>query len=664
MWVYNNLPTKALKEKYGFEAKQDWADHLMKSSVRFNVGGSGSFISSRGLVLTNHHVAADTLHKISTAAKDYHEEGFLAKTPAEEIPAKDLELNQLVSIEDVTQEVETSIRADMDAATATAAKRAVIAKIEKESFEKTGLRSDVVTLYQGGQYHLYRYKVYTDVRLVFSPEFQTAFFGGDPDNFEYPRYNLDMTIFRVYENGKPASTPDYLKWSTHGAKEDELVFVSGHPGSTNRLYTVDALKFYRDVQIPYSLRLLKRREVALQLYRQLGKEQERRADDDFFSIQNSRKAYMGQQKGLLQLGIFADKEREEMKLRAQVAADPKLKELEGAWAKITEAKKAHAKVLERRGLLESGHAFNSRLFALARTLTRLVEESAKPNGERLPEYRDSGRASLEQALYSDAPIYPDLEVATLTDSLSFLAEQYGYSHPLVQRLLGGRDPEEVAQHAVDNTQLFDVDVRRLIAKGGISAIRSSLDPFIVMARLVDKAARAARKEYEEKVASVETQAYTQIAKAIFATKGTSVYPDATFTLRLAYGTVKGYSVAGRKVAPQTTIGGAFDHEAKHGSVFPWTLPASWHAAKAKLDLNVPFNFVSTNDIIGGNSGSPVVNRAGELVGLIFDGNIQSLTASYVYSDEVSRAVSVHSAGMLEILNKVYGASALVGELGK
>ncbi len=664
MWVYNNLPTKALKDKYGFEAKPDWADHLMKSSVRFNVGGSGSFISSNGLILTNHHVAADALHKISDKTKDYHQDGFLAKTQAEEIPAKDLELNQLVSIEDVTKEVEASTVADMDVAAATAARRATIAKIEKDSFEKTGLRSDVVTLYQGGQYHLYRYKVYTDVRVVFAPEFQTAFLGGDPDNFEYPRYNLDMTIVRVYENGKPAVTPDFLKWSASGAKPDELVFVSGHPGSTNRLYTVDALTFYRDVQIPYTLRLLKRREVALQLYRQLGKEQERRAGDDFFGIQNSRKAYMGQQKGLLQLPIFADKQREEMKLRAQIAADPKLKEFEGAWDKIGQAKKVHAKLLKRRALLENGDAFNSRLFALARTLVRLADESAKPNGVRLPEFRDSNRSSLEQALYSEAEIYADLEVAMLTDSLNFLAEEFGYSHPLVQRLLSGRSPEEVAQYAVAKTQLFDVGSRRLIAKGGKAAIKGSLDPFIMMARLVDSASRAVRKEYEEKVGTVESLAYAQIAKALFAIKGTTVYPDATFSLRLAYGTVKEYTANGQKIAPLTTIGGAFDHEAKHGSLFPWTLPKSWHAAKGQMDLSTPLNFVATNDIIGGNSGSPVVNQAGELVGLIFDGNIQSLTSKYIYSDEISRAVAVHSSGMLEALKKVYGATALVAELGK
>ncbi len=664
MWVYNNLPIKQIQEKYGFEITPAWSEHVMKSSVRFNTGGSGSFISSNGLVLTNHHVAAHTLHEISTAQKDYYKDGFLAKTQAEEVPAKGLELNRLESIDDVTAIVNAAVGADMDAAAAFAARRDAIANIEKESLEKTGLRSDVITLYQGGQYHLYRYKKFTDVRVVFSPEYGTAFFGGDPDNFEYPRYNLDMCIFRVYENGQPAKIDHFLKWSSKGAADGDLIFVSGHPGTTNRMFTTDALQFLRDERLRYNLQFITRRENTLQLYRQRSAEAARQAQDDFFGMQNSRKALSGMLKGMQDERFLAKKQREEYQLRAKLLADPSQQDLVDAWDKIAAAQKEHGKILRRRALLELGHAFDSKLFGIARTLVRLATENAKPNEKRLPLYRDSGRATLEQKLYSPDPIYRELEVALLTASLTEFAAHFGYEHALVDKVLRGRSAEETARRLVDDCLLDDVNIRKLIAKGGLNAIKSSRDPMIQAAVAIDKAARALEVQYQTKVDEVEKQAYAQVAKALFSIKGTSTYPDATFTLRLAYGTVKGYqSSGGKQVAAMTTLGGAFDHETAHGARDPWVLPPSWHAAKSSLDLSVPFNFVSTADIIGGNSGSPVLNQAGELVGLIFDGNIESLTANYLYDDVVSRAVSVHSAGMLEAMNKIYGATDLVKEIG-
>ncbi len=662
MWVYTNLPKAHLKSAYGFEPTPEWTEHLMKSSVRFPQG-SGSFISANGLVLTNHHVAMDYLHKISTASRNIAEDGFLATSQAAEIPITDLELNQLESIEDVTKQVEGSVRAGMTTDEATAARRSTIALIEKESKDQTKLLSQVVTLYQGGQYHLYRYKVYKDVRLVFAPEFRIAFFGGDPDNFEFPRYNLDMTVVRAYENGKPAAIKHYLKWSTEGAKADELVFVSGHPGKTNRLYTVDALRFMRDVRIKYVLDLLRRREIALLLYGSTGAEAKRHSQDELFAIQNSRKVYLGQLKGLQSNEIFAQKQSEELELRAQVAADENLRHLGDAWSEVSKAQKAHNKILVKRGLLEQMHAFNSQYFMMARTLVRLADEKQKPNGDRLFEYQDGGREVLESTLFSPAPIYEDLEVAKLSESLSLLAETYGYNHPLVQKVLNGKDPQTVAEQAVAGTKLGSVAIRKLLAGSSPAELRQSHDPFIQMALAVEKQARSVRAQYDA-IVETELQAYSRISQALFAVKGTSVYPDATFTLRLAYGSVKGYRTGGADVAPMTTLGGAFDHEKAHGAVDPWLLPESWHKAKANLDLTVPFNFVSTADIIGGNSGSPVVNRDGELVGLIFDGNIQSLTSSYVYDDDVSRSVSVHSAGIMEVLKNVYHAADLVKELGQ
>jgi hypothetical protein len=661
MWLYNQLPKAQLKAKYGFEPTDAWAEHAMKSSVRFNSGGSGSFISPNGLVLTNHHVAADTLYKLSTAQNNLLENGFLARTEAEELKAPDLELNQLVSIEDVTTRVNAAVTASMTVAEAAAARRTVIAQVEKESFDKTGLRSDVVTLYRGGAYHLYRYKKYTDVRVVFAPEAATAFFGGDPDNFEYPRYDLDMTILRVYENDKPAQTPNYFKWSKAGAADGELVFVSGHPGRTNRMFTTEALLFLRDYRLPYTLDNLRHKEILLQQYGVQSAEQARQAKDELFYVQNSRKANLGMLKGLQDPSLIAAKQRAEYRLRALVEANPALKGLSTAWETVSKAQVAQRKLYVRFQLLEKLHGFDSTVFKIARHLVRLADEDVKKNEDRLAEYRDSGRASLEQELFSEAPLYLELETAKLAGSFSYLMQHLGEQNPLVRKVLQGKEPEARAAELLGNTVLFDTSVRRLLAKGGKKAIKNSYDPMILLARDVDRAMRAIRKQFEEQVDEVEQQAYGQIAQAIFAVQGTGTYPDATFTLRLAYGVVKGYQENGKTIAPWTTIGGAFEHEAAHGAVEPWKLPKSWHDAKSSLDLSTPFNFVSTADIIGGNSGSPVFNQAGEIVGLIFDGNIQSLPSNYTYTDSQARAVSVHSSAIREAVEKVYGATELVKE---
>lgn len=665
MWVFNNLPRAQLKEKYGFEPTAEWIDHVMKSSVRFNSGGSGSFISSTGLVLTNHHVGADTLHKISTAEHDYFKEGFLAKTHADEPKAPDLELNVLQSIEDVTARVNAAVTTEMTPPQAFMARRAVIATIEKESLDKTGQRSDVVTLYQGGQYHLYRYKKYTDIRLVWAPEFEIAFFGGDPDNFEYPRYDLDACIFRAYENDKPAKIEHFLKWSKGGAGDGELVFVSGHPGKTDRLNTMAALKFNRDVRVPYVLNLLRRLEIMLLQYSQDGEEQTRIGKDDLFGVQNSRKAYLGQIAGLQDAGIMAKKEAAEKAFRERVESDPKMKAAYGsAWDKIEQAKRVHAELIVDNALLEQGRGFAGTLFSVARTLVRLAEENEKPNTQRLPEYSDAGRASLELQLYSTAPIYEDLELAKLTDSLSYLAEKFGGDHPLVKKVLDGKGPATRAAELINGTKLKDVAERKKLAEGKKAAMEASKDPMILLARLVDADARAVRKKMEEQVVEVERQAYAQIARALFEIEGPSRYPDATFTLRLSFGTVKGYTENGKPIPPWTTMGGTYEHADKHGNKSPWALPRSWHDRRSQIDAKTPFNFVSTCDIIGGNSGSPVINKNAELVGLIFDGNIQSLVGDFIFDETQNRAVSVHSSAILESLKKVYGADALAGELGK
>ncbi|MGO8745818.1 MAG: S46 family peptidase [Thermoguttaceae bacterium] len=665
MWLFNNPPRKILKEKYQFDPSDEWLAHLRLASVRFNSGGSGSFVSSDGLVMTNHHVGADALQKMGDKDKDYMKTGFYAKTRREEVRCLDLELNVLQSIEDVTSRVNAAVKPGMTPAEAFRARRAATNTIEKESFDKTGLRSDVITLYHGGLYHLYRFKKYTDVRLVFAPEQQAAFFGGDPDNFEYPRYDLDICFFRVYENGKPAKIKDHLEWSKAGAGDGELVLVSGHPGNTDRLNTVAHLDFLRDRVFPFTLRLLFRREVLLRTYSERIKENARQAMEELFGVENSRKARLGGLAGLQTPAIMEQKQSEERKLREAVAADPRLKEQIGdPWSQVAAAIKVYGKILDDNSLLERGTAFNSHLFSLARGLVRMAEESAKPNPQRLREYTESSRDSLTMQLFSEAPIYDGMEIATLADSLSMYLEIAGAENPLAKQVLAGKSPQERAAELVRGTQLKDVAVRKKLAEGGVKAIAESQDPMIQLARLVDPAARAVRKTYEEKVEEPLRQAYGKISKARFALYGTDIYPDATFTLRLAFGVVSGYEELGTRIPPWTTIAGLYERSAEHDNQPPFNLPESWVTHKGQLNPATPLNFVSTADIIGGNSGSPVVNRKGEFVGIIFDGNIQSLVLDFIYTEDQSRALAVHSSAIREALRKVYGASRLADELGR
>ena len=657
MWLFNDLPRERLESKYGFQPTAEWADHLMKSSVRFNSGGSASFISSHGLVLTNHHVGADTLHKISTPENNYYKNGFLAKSYDEEIPAPDLELNQLISLEDVTAQVQAAVTDAMTPAEAAAARRSVMAQIEKESLDKTGLRSDVVTLYGGGRYHLYRYKKYTDVRLVWAPEAAIAFFGGDADNFEYPRYDLDACIFRVYEDGKPAQVEHFLKWSNTGVKEGELIFVSGNPGRTSRLSTLAALKFQRDVRLPLTMDLIRRREILLQQFAQRSPENERRAHDDMFGTQNSRKARTGMLQGLQDPVFMAQKEAVEKDLLATIARDPKLREHAQAWKTI------EGLLPRQKELMTKGLAFNVSLFQTALTLVRMEVEDKKPSTQRLREFRDSARESLLQQLFSPAPVYKDLEQVKLADLLALMMEQRGGDDPLVKQILDGKSPKARAAELVQGTKLDDVEFRKELAADGGKALASCTDPMIQLARIVDPESRQLRDK-QESIDEEERQAYARVAEAMFATQGTSTYPDATFTLRLSYGTVIGYEQEGETIPPWTTLGGAFDYEKLHNATDPWELPPSWHTHRKDLPACAQFNFVSTADIIGGNSGSPVVNKDLELVGLIFDGNLQSLPGDFRYDDRQDRAVSVSSQAIRTTLEKIYGAQRIVDELGR
>ncbi|HEY2971027.1 MAG TPA: S46 family peptidase [Pyrinomonadaceae bacterium] len=665
MWTFNNVPREDIKQKYGFEVTDDWLRKVQLASVRFNNGGSGSFVSPNGLVLTNYHIVEDIVGERSTASKDYAKEGFVARTQAEEMKAEGLELNQLISIEDVTTRVNGAVKDGMSAAEANAARRAQISAIETESTAATGMRSDVVTLYQGGQYSLYRYKKYTDVRLVFVPEFQAAFFGGDPDNFNFPRFNIDMALVRVYENDQPVKVENYFKWSKTGAKDGELVFVTGHPGTTQRLNTVAHLESLRDVTIPLILRMLESRRVALKQYMAQGEEQTRRAQNELNSIENSIKVYKGQVAGLKDAKLMAKKRQAEEALRNSIAADPRKKqEYGGAWEAIAKGRKDLAEYDRDRRFLDLAAGFNTPLFGYARTLVRLADENEKPDAQRLPEYMNTRRGALEAALYSTAPIYDDFEKMKLANSLAFMQSEYGPNHPLVKKVLKGKTPEARAAELIDKTKLKDVEYRKQVAIAGVRMTHSSDDPMIDLARDIDKEARAVRKRYEEEVVAVERANYAKIAHALFEEQGTKLYPDATFTLRLSYGAVKGYRENGKFVPPFTTLGGLYARSNKFHHAFPYNLPPRWLSMRAAINPKTPFNFVSTNDIIGGNSGSPTINKNAELVGLIFDGNIQSLVGNFEYDESVNRSISVDVRAMLEVLRKVFKADAIADELMK
>ena len=662
MWLFNRLPVERLKANHDFAPAGDWAEHVMRSSVRISSGGSGSLVSAEGLVFTNHHVASTYVQELSTEEKNLLENGFFARTRAEELRCPGAEALVLWEIEEVTERVRAVVAPEMDPGAAEKARRAEIAVIEKESREKTDLHSEVVTLYQGGEFHLYRYRRYDDVRLVMAPEVGAAFFGGDPDNFSFPRYCLDVAFLRLYEDDKPARVEHHLRWSVRGARENELVLVAGNPGRTQRQNTVDHLRFLRDVIYPGTLETLYRREIALQQFSLRGAEAKRLARDDLFSVQNGRKALRGILSGLLDPAIIEAKVRAEAALRARVAKDPDLGARVGDWSRIASSVAGYREMYRDYQYLERGRAFWSDLYRKARGIVRLVGEKEKPDTERLPEYRDAVLPRVEQQLYSPAPIDAGLEVAKLTDSLTCFSAAFGADHPLVRTVLAGRSPADRAYQLVSGSDLTSVEKRRELVEGKASAVDSSEDPMVQLARTVDPYARDVRKKHDDFVRGVQTEAYGRISRARFAVTGTSVYPDATFTLRLAYGVVKGWEEGGTRIEPFTRLDGAFRLHEEHGGQDPYTLPASWLESRDAMSLATHFNFVSTADIVGGNSGSPVINRDAEVVGIIFDGNLHSLVLDLAYTEEKARSVSVSAEAVIEALRVVYRLDDLVKEL--
>lgn len=660
MWLFNKPPLKQLEERHGFKPTPQWLEHLQKSAVRFNNGGSGSFVSPDGLILTNHHVGAGIIASLSSAENNRMEDGFLAGTREQELPCGDLELNVLMSIRDVTDEVESSVKEGMSPAEAVAARRAVISRLQEVSPDQTArTRRDVVTLYQGGMYHLYEYHRYSDVRLVFAPERKLGAFGGDPDNFEFPRYCLDCCFFRAYEDGKPAVTEHFLKWSRGGAKENELVFVAGHPGSTNRNLTQAQVVRMRDTGLPYGMERLYRKEVLLSAWSAKDRENRRRALGPLTGVQNGRKARSASLNGLLNPAFMEKRATAENTFREVLKANTAWKDTEAAFGTIETEINKDPLGKQRAGLVAKGDGFDSSLFMIARTLVQASEEFQKPDAARLPGFNEARRKTLELSLFSDDPVYKDLETLKLADSLVVLCNKLGSDDPTVISVLAGKSPAQRAAELVSGTELQDVSKRKALYEGGKDSVSASQDPMIRLAILLDAETRQLIKADEESD-EILKQAHSAIAKARFAVEGESRYPDATFSLRLSFGKVTGVPSTG--TPHHTTYSGLFARSEEQGSIPPFDLPERWKEKQDAIGKDVAMNFISTNDITGGNSGSPVVDRNGNLVGLIFDGNYDSLVNNLAYDETTARAVSVDSAGIWEALEKIYGATSLLDEL--
>ena len=659
MWTYNGFPRAQLEKKYGVKVDDAWLDHVRLSSARLAQGCSASFVSPNGLVLTNHHCVEGCLQDLSSAQKDYLATGFHAKTAADEVKCPVLEVNQLVEITDVTARLKKAT-AGLSGQRFIDAQKAETGRIETECQTSPALRCNVVTLYHGGRYDLYRYRRYQDVRMVFAPEFAIAFFGGDPDNFMFPRFDLDMSLVRVYEDGKPLQSKNFLEWNAAGPAEGDVVFVSGHPGRTDRQLTMAELQYQRDVQLPATLMRLSELRGAVTEFQNRGPEQRRVSNGLLFGVENSLKALKGEREALADRDFFAQKAAAEAAFRKKLAADPK----DGpaalqAYASIQQAEDLRKSVRDEVNYVMGSSGFLTTYFQLARTLVRGADERQKKNEDRLQEFQEATLPAVTQSLFSSAPIDDEFEIFKLTWSLTKLRETLGPDHAFTKKVLGQESPAETAKRLVSGTKLRDPAVRKQLWEGGKAAVDASQDPMIAFARAVDPDSRAVRKMYEDEIESVVKKGSEAIAQARLAVEGTSGYPDATFTLRLTYGTVKGWT-EGKKVVPAfTDLAGAF---ARHTGREPFALPKSWLEAKPRLDLTTRFNFAATTDIIGGNSGSPVVARDGRIVGLVFDGNIWSLGGNYGFDEKLNRTVAVDTAAITEALDKIYGATRILEEL--
>jgi len=663
MWTLDHLPLQQMQQRYGFAPDKNWIEHIQHSTVRLAEGCSGSFVSADGLVMTNHHCANTCLSQLSKGGNNYMDAGFGAAKQEDEPKCPDMELNQLDTISDVTAQVNAAT-SGKNGADRIKAERAIGSKLEQAcvSGDAKTWRCDMVPLYHGGRYAMYKYRRYQDVRLVFAPEQSIAFFGGDPDNFNFPRYDLDVTFFRAYVDGKPAHTPDFLKFRSEGPKAGDMTFVVGNPGSTQRETPWLELSNMRDHHLVPIFGYLSELRGLLWQYSRDSEQQAKEAQDMLFGIDNTLKVYKGWLETLTDPDFATRKAQEDAGLRDWIAADPtRVKKFGDPWAQLAKAQQRGNELQDRYSMITGGRGFGvgTELFHDAVTLVRGAEQRAKPDAERLPAYREANLPAVEQSLVGDVPIYPQYEQTLMAWSMEKLRQTLGADDPFVKQMLGNQSPEQLAKSLVDGTRLADPALRKQLWEGGAKAVNASSDPMIAFARRIEPVADKIRKDYEDNVEAPTKQANEAIAQARFARDGASSYPDATFTPRLSFGKVVGWREGDHDVPPFTKVAGLYERAT---GAAPYKLPESWLQAKGVLDPSTPFDFVTDNDIIGGNSGSPVIDREGRAVGLIFDGNIHSLGGDFVYDGTKNRAVAVDTAILVEATRKVYKLPRLANEL--
>jgi hypothetical protein len=660
MWTFDNFPAAAVKAKLGVSIDQAWLDRIRGAAVRLSTGCSASVITGQGLVFSNHHCVRDCAQSLSTSKIDYVKEGFQAATRADEKLCPGMQAEILTSIADVTDTV-SKATAGKSGQDFVKARDGAIAKIEKDgcAHREAQFRCQVVTLYQGGQYKLYAFRKYSDVRLVFAPEMQTAFFGGDPDNFNFPRYDLDFSLVRLYEDGKPVATPDHLHWLAAAPTAGEPVFVVGNPGSTWRLLTIAQLETMRDVSLPDVLVTYAELRGRLIRFGEESTEHARISDDLLFGVENSFKAYHGLEETLLDPSVMSAKAAAENALTGKLKANAELaKQIGDPWRDLERVQTVRRNLYYPYTYMESRAGFGSKLFGYGRNLVRAAQERPKPDADRLRDYRASQLPLVEKSVLDPQPVYPELEQLALAFWLSKLRENLTADAPGTKIFLGRQSPEELAA-ALAKSKLADPAYRKSLWDGGIAAVQASNDPMIRFVLATDAASRAVRKSYEDQVSAPTDRAQEKIAKARFAIYGTSIYPDATFSLRISYGKVEGWTEKGVPMAPFTRFGGLWSRATGR---FPFDLAPRWQQAKGKLDDNTVLDFVTDNDATGGNSGSPAIDAKGDVVGALFDGNIESLGGDFYFDDSVNRSVIVSTAAITEALQKIYGQSALVKEL--
>lgn len=660
MWTFDNFPIATVNEKYGTNIDQAWLDRVRNAAVRLQ-GCSASLVSNEGLVLTNHHCVVSCIQDLSTAENDYVKNGWMPATREDEKKCPGQTAEILTDITDVTDRV-VGAGAGLEGAAFVQARAAEIDKIQKETCgDDQKLTCQVISFYRGGQYKLYKFRKYDDVRLVFAPEFQAAFFGGDPDNFNFPRYALDAGFLRIYEDGKPVATPNHLTWNANAPKEGDVTFVAGNPGSTQRLLTMAQLEVLRDQQMPLTLIQSSELRGRLLEYSTTGEEAKRVTVDPLFGLENSFKVFYGQQGALTDPAFMATKRSEEQELRQRVAADPALAQRIGdPWTDLERVSTAQRDLYLPYRQLESAAGQRSSLYSYAKAIVRASKERAKPVAERRAGYSDADIASLGRRLATETPISTDLEKIFVDFWLSKTREYLTVDNANVKALLGKESPEQVAERLIDGTRLADPAFRAQALAMTPEQLAASGDPLIAFVLANDDAAQEIRTQWESAVSGPTSRAGEKIAQARFAVYGTNLYPDATFSLRLSYGQVKGWTYRGVTVTPFTEIGGLYE---RNTGAEPFNAAEDWMAAEDKVNKSTVYDFVSTNDIIGGNSGSPVINAKGEVIGAAFDGNIHSLGGSFGYDGELNRTVTVSTAAITEALRNVYNQPRLLRELG-